>query len=573
MRRTKPATVILETQLPFLYDTRTLRSLDRPSRKYFANLHCARWQSTNAQAAGQEDIGATRYWQNISSPTSEVRPINKRPGKRATYVSSLASSYSDIEKDMAFQELLSDVLARSEKIRHQQESSQELGQRTSFLQRKARSVSGIGQTGSVSVTSHRGRSTLTKEEKTIFKHIFDNLAKGQPASTPIRKNQDEDEDVIGPPAFNLDAYLINVNLDSILEELYGSSTKWKDEVADEALQAGVSTDDVAQYPKGLRRMALKARAAVVVRTSRHVPEVKTTIANVGDQVDSNPRGLRAREICTQTLSKLSEAFSSDEASEKQLQQLCEKYIFGFLRGIGPSKSSNVISEPSEEAAVKQEGETEENDKQNEDPWSHLSRTLHLPREEMVIPDNVPVLDVLSILCPAASILAVRHFILKFPNSPVLKTFVSRLRSMGPEAYVLGSSTALYNTLLGHQWNQFSDFKAMDQVLSDMQLGAVDFDLTTIQILDSIREERFLALSKDYLGDVESEDQTTRPAWWWQFGTTPADFEQVTKNWREIIVDTLEGTELAEDIPDIMYGDDMLHTLRQGQGNAEAAVML
>ena len=112
---------------------------------------------------------------------------------------------------------------------------------------------------------------------------------------------------------------------------------------------------------------------------------------------------------------------------------------------------------------------------------------------------------------------------------------------------------------------------MEDILIDMEAGAVAFDINTIHILDAIREERFYSLSRGHLGDAGIDDKTLRPAWWWQMGSTPTDFQRVTEEWRQIIANNLEDTGTLDDVPDIMYGDDMLDSLRQRP--SENAVML
>lgn len=53
---------------------------------------------------------------------------------------------------------------------------------------------------------------------------------------------------------------------------------------------------------------------------------------------------------------------------------------------------------------------------------------------------------------------------------------------------MGASTALYNLLLRTAWHQHSSYDLIDELLSDMDNGGVEFDLDTLSTLDSVLSE-------------------------------------------------------------------------------------
>jgi hypothetical protein len=84
---------------------------------------------------------------------------------------------------------------------------------------------------------------------------------------------------------------------------------------------------------------------------------------------------------------------------------------------------------------------------------------------------------------AASLLRTR-----FPTSPLPLSILPTIKSLGRSSYALGASTALYNLLLRTAWHQHSSYDLMDELLSDMDNGGVEFDLDTLSTLDSVLSE-------------------------------------------------------------------------------------
>jgi hypothetical protein len=76
----------------------------------------------------------------------------------------------------------------------------------------------------------------------------------------------------------------------------------------------------------------------------------------------------------------------------------------------------------------------------------------------------------------------------FPTSPLPLSILPTIKSLGRSSYALGASTSLYNLLLRTAWHQHSSYDLMDELLSDMDNGGVEFDLDTLSILDSVLSE-------------------------------------------------------------------------------------
>lgn len=550
-----------ESQLSFLYETRTLRSSIHRARRHYNKVLRPQGRSIHTQS-DQDD---TNLGDADESLTSSPQPASTR----------------------AIHDLLSEVLARSEKLRHQRPSYHDSSRSTSFLRRKAESVARQPQIQDEDTAEKELPRTITRAEKAVFKHIFENLAKGQAVSTPLSEHRGDTETSTGS-SFDLEAFVRNTDVTAILQELYGSSARPRDDF----VSGEVSPDEVAKYPKALRRMALKARAAVVARISSGSGSFVETSRDASLH-GSDPKAMDVQNICMEALRSLSQAINgllkTRQNSEHPLLELYEKHIFGLMPGVGSLRLLNsppdvIPGEVAKATQARKKGrrkKTKEEEKVStmmnqvapgdDGSMFNVSRNLHLPGGDFTIPEHIPPLEVLSTLGPAAIVLAARYLTSNFPNSSLLLSFLPTLHSMGPEAYVLGSSTTLYNTLLAHRWIHYSDLKAMEDILIDMEAGAVSFDINTIHILDAIREERFYSLSRGHLGYAGIDDKTLRPAWWWQMGSTPTDFQRVTEEWRQIIANSLEDTGMIDDVPDITYGDDMLDSLRQQP--SENAVML
>ncbi|KKY18416.1 hypothetical protein UCRPC4_g04952 [Phaeomoniella chlamydospora] len=545
--RHRASQVLFETQLPFLYETRSIQAFLRPGRRHATLFQ--RWQST------------------ASSITDDIafQPFDH----------DLHKHREDVEARLR----LENVLARSKTLRQQ-----------SFLKRKAQSVQSTTPGSEAPKAPPKSisnlPSTITQAEKAIFRQIFTNLAQGRPASNPVSETKSDGEPETRP-IFDLQVYLINDDYLKILDELYGASVIKKEQQQRHNVPGTeFGVEDVSAYPRALRRMAIRTRQAIAA--SRNPPE-----AIIEEDSTTEARSWRSaevRNICIKALGQLAEslrnAIQVKAQGEAVSLQLCRQHIFPLLQEVQvPSfptdqKSSQAEPKDSKETGRKKKKANNLKSNTNSTPTAEETAfkapsTLRLPGGNIEIPRHISPMEVLSILCPAAMTLVLRHLIRQYPNSSAILSLLDNLHSRGPMSYVLGSSTQFYNTLLAHWWNQYSDFRGMEKVLNDMQAGAVPFDLTTLNIIDGVREERFFSLAQAslYHEDMSSDEEqkNMRPAWWWQMDSNDKEFRRLTELWRQTIVESLEDTDAAEEIPDITYTDEML--LSVTQDHDAAPVML
>lgn len=129
----------------------------------------------------------------------------------------------------------------------------------------------------------------------------------------------------------------------------------------------------------------------------------------------------------------------------------------------------------------------------EDPVSSPSPSSSpLPISREILPlfsVGVSPLALVSRLYPATLLLALRLLVKHSPTSPYITALLPEIRSRGPRSYVLGATTAFYNTLLRHQWDVYSDLGAIDTTLAEMQKNGVEFDAGTFEAISTVAEDR------------------------------------------------------------------------------------
>jgi hypothetical protein len=86
----------------------------------------------------------------------------------------------------------------------------------------------------------------------------------------------------------------------------------------------------------------------------------------------------------------------------------------------------------------------------------------------------------------------------FPTSPLPLSILPTIKSLGRSSYALGASTSLYNLLLRTAWHQHSSYDIIDELLSDMDNGGIEFDLDTLAILDAVLAE-FASVRRGEMG--------------------------------------------------------------------------
>ena len=539
MKSARLRPLIPETQLPFLYETNSIRAALRASRRQFSSItqrsrDAQTSNSYNRSAVGQQSSGGNG--------------------------------------DGSIHNRLSAVLERFQTLQNQTAENERKDRPTSFIQQQAQLAKGKDESIEevpVETQEVEGNmpATITETERAIFKHIFDNLAHGRPVSTPPSHGTDGGISNDAASSFDIVAYLETTNPVAILDELYSADLKGGQTTASRYSLSPIDEDEIAAYPKTLRKMARRSRAKVLGKNSTSANFPKAQSVMIQNTKASTETCAQVLEKISQSLEKIVEGRPKD--GDLKLLDYCEEQIFPLLKGAESpeweTKLRNTGSKaPTGKAKKKKVTDGKGKEGQEEEKLDII--------EAISLPEGIPAIEILSVVGPAAMLLLLRYLTALYPKSHLIFSLVSAMKAHGPTVYVLGTSTPFYNTLLAHRWHYSSDFTGMEKHLTDMHENVVPYDLKTIEILDSIREDRFFSLSRDHLGDeVEKAEpqESMRPAWWWLMEGNRTDFKTVTEEWRQRIADSLEG---KEDVPDPTYGDEMLETLMRGSSQP-AKVML
>ncbi|KAF2005893.1 hypothetical protein P154DRAFT_615834 [Amniculicola lignicola CBS 123094] len=75
---------------------------------------------------------------------------------------------------------------------------------------------------------------------------------------------------------------------------------------------------------------------------------------------------------------------------------------------------------------------------------------------------------------------------KFPASTLPLSILPTIKSLGRSSYALLATTTLYNTLIRHTWVQYSSHTHIDELLTDMDNGGIEYDVNTYEFLRTIR---------------------------------------------------------------------------------------
>jgi len=160
--------------------------------------------------------------------------------------------------------------------------------------------------------------------------------------------------------------------------------------------------------------------------------------------------------------------------------------------------------------------------------------------------EMPLLPLVSILYPAASLLVLRTFARHFASSAYLLALLPKIRESGAASYLLAGNVYFYNTLLQSTWDVYSDLNGIDRLLRDMRRDGVSFDEGTLQVLDSISGDR----KKDIAHGEGQEDQMRRGKMWWSMKAHQEGFSRVDGYWRDLAQRDIEAKWGQDRQPDV-----------------------
>lgn len=86
---------------------------------------------------------------------------------------------------------------------------------------------------------------------------------------------------------------------------------------------------------------------------------------------------------------------------------------------------------------------------------------------------------------------------KFPSSQLPLCILPTIESLGRSSYALGATTNLYNILIRTAWIQHSSYDYIDELLTSMDNGGIEFDNRTLGLLNDIISEYEDAVKSKY----------------------------------------------------------------------------
>jgi len=165
------------------------------------------------------------------------------------------------------------------------------------------------------------------------------------------------------------------------------------------------------------------------------------------------------------------AMMSAAKTDAELWNILDKEVFTLIRNLNLDGKS-----PKKKARKK--SKAKKTDESQESSSIPSSKEEDLSSSIAVIGPNFP-----SFL-----VTAVRQLRQEFPNSSLPLNIIPTVKTLGRGPYVLGASTMLYNELIAMAWIKYADLQYVEELIQDMDNGGVDFDVNTLEMLDSMKAE-------------------------------------------------------------------------------------
>lgn len=429
----------------------------------------------------------------------------------------------------------------------------------------------------------RDTSTITPKERQAFKDIFYDIAAG---AAPKKS------DVLDSPKREKRPLVENREIFSIfsnapLEDEIGVDDKSAISAIFNAQQDATPSgkqkarptlseqdrEHIQKYPERLRdiasRATLRAKAAQTDEGSSSrqrrqqappaqqqlsgssLPRSDFLAAETEFSSTSDDEKATIDTISAEQMKRISEILlQAATISDRELWTACENSVFPLLDFLenDPPPLSTPNSLP--ETARKKK--------------SQRTKTLPFP-----LPPTTPPLPILSSLFPGLILLTTRLLTTSFPLSPYISLLLPTLRSHGPRSYVLATSTPLYNTLLSHRWDIYSDLNGMTNLLRDMERGGVGFDKDTVAVLEGVRAAWVAETQSKPVKAEAWKGNGRRDRSWWEAEVTRKCLEELVGvgGWRGRIMEVLrEQRAGGEAIVEREYAD----SLAAGGDGAEEA---
>ena len=119
-----------------------------------------------------------------------------------------------------------------------------------------------------------------------------------------------------------------------------------------------------------------------------------------------------------------------------------------------------------------------------------SDPITIPPTLANITPSIPLIPLVTILYPAATLLAMRSFAAYHPSSPYPMALLPAIKAFGPTSYLLAGNMHFYNVLLQLQWEVYLDIHAIETLLREMTMNAVGFNEHTLAVVKAVDTYEF-----------------------------------------------------------------------------------
>ncbi|KAL9094382.1 MAG: hypothetical protein Q9165_003232 [Trypethelium subeluteriae] len=315
------------------------------------------------------------------------------------------------------------------------------------------------------------KSTLTNEEEKVFSRLLADTQAGATAKDDIQELRRASSKAIHEKGED------QQGTDSINEILQGALKA----VSKEKLVSPdkKEVDLLATLPPPLRTL-LKAKRASVER------DEPTSKAHQDERIIN-----RAQDMEFARVDKLLASAKTDV----ELWNILEKHVFARIKTLqtSVSSSSSSTSSAASSRAHKERIKSTATHAATLHPTDLTRRSARSPPQSPTSSSQPPPHQAhqdaaLALLGPNYSAWLVRALRLlrhDFPSSTLAFSLLPRVKALGVASYALGASTTLYNELVSLHWSGFGDLEGVDALLREMEVGGLDFDAGTLEVLEAI----------------------------------------------------------------------------------------
>jgi hypothetical protein len=327
-----------------------------------------------------------------------------------------------------------------------------------------------------SIENHAASSdrqrTLTGTERLAFEKLYIKFSKKEQRVKDGHLNDDE-SDLIADEWYEEDDENDSASLDSVFDSVLAGRPapgKKRKEAAHKKLNK--------KPPENLKTLAESILRPEVER-ARRKPKVEAAaeaakIKAVREQEKTRVQGL------------LMEA-----KTDRELWEVLEREVFEVIRALDLDGIKKSIKEQTAKGATAIKNSKDGNTTSSSPAGNH-KRFPTSPTATPWKPSNTtdPRYDprILFPNFPSHLLFATRLLRKNFPASPLALSILPTIKSLGRSSYALGATTQLYNLLIRTAWTQYSSYTYIDELLTDMENGGVEFDTSTVSILDNICAE-------------------------------------------------------------------------------------